>query len=215
MQNQQIANIRKDYKLKSLMEQDVQANPFDQFKLWWEEAIHSNIDEVNAMTLATSNSKGKPSARIVLLKDFTEQGFTFFTNYESKKGKDLNDNGHAAIVFFWAALERQVRIEGTVLKVNKQVSNNYFKSRPKASQIAALASPQSKVIANRKWLDEKERELTLKYVKNEVPYPVYWGGYIVKPTMIEFWQGRPSRLHDRIQYTLQKNKAWKIERLAP
>lgn len=215
MQNQQIANIRKEYKLKSLMEEEVQANPFDQFKLWWEEAIHSNIDEVNAMTLATNNSNGKPSARIVLLKDFTEQGFTFYTNYESKKGKELKDNGYAALVFFWAALERQVRIEGTVLKVDKEFSQSYFKSRPKASQIAALVSPQSQVIVNRAWLDEKEKELTIKYVQEEVPCPAYWGGYIVKPIMIEFWQGRASRLHDRIQYSLQKNKVWKIERLAP
>lgn len=215
MQNHQIAHIRKDYTLKSLTEDEVQSNPFDQFKLWWDEAIHSNIEEVNAMTLATSDINGKPSARIVLLKDFSEKGFVFFTNYESRKGKDLELNPYAALVFFWAALERQVRIEGTVLKVDEQISKNYFKTRPKASQISAWASPQSTVIPNRNWLNKQEKKIIQQYTKTEIQYPSHWGGYIVQPVLIEFWQGRPSRLHDRIQYSLQKNKTWKIERLAP
>lgn len=215
MEKQEIATIRKDYKLKSLIEEEIQSNPLDQFKIWWEEAINSNIEEVNAMTLATADINGKPSARIVLLKDFTEKGFIFYTNYNSNKGQELNNNAQAALVFFWAALERQVRIEGKVLKVETKVSNSYFKSRPKASQISTWASPQSKVIPNREWLNKQEEQFINRYTQIEVPRPSYWGGYIVNPIRIEFWQGRPNRLHDRIQYTLQKNKTWKVERLAP
>lgn len=213
---QTIADIRKDYKLKSLTEQQVEPNPFHQFNLWWTEAINSNIEEVNAMTLATCDMDNKPTARIVLLKDIVEdEGFVFYTNYQSKKGKQLEQNPYTALVFFWIPLERQIRIEGTASKIEEAASSSYFKSRPLESQIGAWASPQSQVIANRHWLENQEQLYIKKYTQQPIERPKHWGGYIVKPTLIEFWQGRPSRLHDRIQYTYQKDNTWKIERLAP
>ncbi len=215
MLNDKIADLRKEYKMKILVEEEIQSNPFDQFRLWWQEAINSGVDEINAMTLATCGVDGKPSARIVLLKDITNEGFTFFTNYESRKGNQLANNASAALVFFWSVLERQIRIEGVVSKIEENTSNAYFKTRPLGSQIGAWASPQSKVIPNRSWLELQEQQTMKKFSQIEIPKPPYWGGYIVKPTLIEFWQGRPNRLHDRIQYTLQRNQLWKIERLAP
>ena len=210
-----IADIRRDYSHKSLSEQDADKNPIQQFAKWWDEAIHSKIDEVNAMTLATSSPDGLPSARVVLLKGVNENGFVFFTNYESYKGRQLAENPKACLVFFWKELERQVRITGLVLKVSAAESDEYFNSRPEASRIGAWASPQSRVIEDRHWLDEKFNELVNKMEGTSIQRPSYWGGYLVKPVEIEFWQGRPSRLHDRIQYTLQDDGAWKIERLAP
>jgi pyridoxamine 5'-phosphate oxidase len=210
-----IADIRRDYSLKDLTEQDVNPDPIKQFGLWWEEASQSKIDEVNAMTLATASSDGLPSARIVLLKGFSEQGFVFFTNYESYKGKQLAENPKACLVFFWKELERQVRITGLVLKISSKESDEYFNSRPEASRIGAWASPQSRMIANRQWMDEKFNEMVIKLKGNAIERPSQWGGYLVKPVEIELWQGRPSRLHDRIQYSLEDNGAWKIERLAP
>jgi pyridoxamine 5'-phosphate oxidase len=210
-----IADIRRDYSLKDLTEQDVNPDPIKQFGLWWEEASQSKIDEVNAMTLATASSDGLPSARIVLLKGFSEQGFVFFTNYESYKGKQLAENPKACLVFFWKELERQVRITGLVVKISSKESDEYFNSRPEASRIGAWASPQSRMIANRQWMDEKFNEMVIKLKGNAIERPSQWGGYLVKPVEIEFWQGRPSRLHDRIQYSLEDNGAWKIERLAP
>ena len=212
--NNSIADIRRDYKLQSLLESDVATNPIQQFTKWWQEAINSNIDEVNAMTLATSTIDGKPSARTVLLKDYDEQGFVFFTNYNSHKGKELNENPNAALVFFWKELERQIRIEGTVQKIETTKSDNYFNSRPISSRIGAWSSPQSEVIESREILEANEQNFIEKFGE-VIPRPAHWGGYIIQPNVIEFWQGRSSRLHDRLQYTLMENGAWKMERLAP
>lgn len=213
--NNFIANIRKDYKLKSLGEKEVANNPFDQFTAWWKEAVDSQIEEVNAMTLATVTAEGKPDARIVLLKDFDENGYTFFTNYKSRKGDELTQHPFASLVFFWKELERQVRVEGDVEKVTTAVSDAYFYSRPRGSRIGAWASPQSAVIENRSLLDANMKELEIKFADNNIPRPEHWGGYIVKPVQIEFWQGRSNRLHDRIRYTITNNNQWLIERLAP
>ena len=213
--NNAIADIRKDYKLASLEEVDVAANPFDQFTRWWNEAVASQIDEVNAMTLATVNATGVPAARIVLLKGYNPDGFIFFTNYESDKGKNLAQNPHAAIVFFWKELERQIRIEGTVEKVSAEESDRYFNSRPASSRIGAWASPQSAVIENRMVIEQNVERYSSIFANDSIERPDHWGGYIVKPTSIEFWQGRSSRLHDRIRYVLENSASWKVERLAP
>ena len=210
-----IADIRRDYSHKGLAEKEVNANPIKQFENWWNEAVNSKIDEVNAMTLATASVDALPSARIVLLKEFNERGFVFFTNYESYKAQQLAENPKACLVFFWKELERQVRITGLIQKISGTESDTYFNSRPESSRIGAWASPQSRVIESRHWLDEKFNELVNKMEGTAIPRPPHWGGYIVKPVVIEFWQGRPSRLHDRIQYTLEENGEWKIERLAP
>jgi pyridoxamine 5'-phosphate oxidase len=214
MHQSSIADIRRDYKLQSFLETDAAANPIEQFTKWWQEAINSNIDEVNAMTLATCTTDGKPSARTVLLKDYNEDGFVFFTNYNSHKGKEINENPRAALVFFWKELERQIRIEGTVQKIDDAKSDAYFLSRPRGSKIGAWSSPQSEVIANRTILETHEERFKKEFGEN-IPRPLHWGGYIVQPTVIEFWQGRSSRLHDRLQYRLDANKNWIIERLAP
>lgn len=210
-----IADIRKDYKLKSLSENDVAADPIEQFGRWWNEAVQSELEEVNAMTLATATANGRPAARIVLLKDYNEEGFVFFTNYDSHKGEEMKDNPHAALVFFWVALERQVRIEGTVEKVSAEESDAYFVSRPRGSRIGAWASPQSKVISNREVVEKNVTAMEQQFGEGDIPRPQHWGGYRVKPVLIEFWQGRPSRLHDRILYTADEAGKWKIERLAP
>jgi pyridoxamine 5'-phosphate oxidase len=210
-----IADIRKDYKLRSLLEQDVDANAIRQFDKWWQEAIHSEIDEVNAMTLATASADGVPAARIVLLKGYDERGFVFFTNYDSFKGLQMAENPRACLVFFWKELERQVRITGLVEKVSEEESDIYFNSRPEGSRIGAWASPQSQVIESREWLEEREKTLAKDFTGKPLKRPDHWGGYRVKPINIEFWQGRPSRLHDRIQYTLKGDNTWLIERLAP
>jgi pyridoxamine 5'-phosphate oxidase len=210
-----IADIRRDYSHKSLSESEVDANAIKQFEKWWHEAMNSKIDEVNAMTLATASLDALPSARIVLLKEVNEKGFVFFTNYESYKAQQLAENPKACLVFFWKELERQVRITGLIEKISGKQSDEYFRSRPESSRIGAWASPQSRVIEDRDWLDEKFNELVNKMEGTAIPRPPHWGGYIVKPVVIEFWQGRPSRLHDRIQYTLEENGGWKIERLAP
>lgn len=209
-----IADIRTDYKLHSLDESSAAKDPFEQFTQWWDEAIKSAIDEVNAMTLATATAEGVPSARIVLLKGYDTNGFIFFTNYNSDKGKDIADNPRAALLFFWKELERQVRIEGTVEKLDARSSDEYFASRPAASRIGALASPQSEKIESRDVLEKKYTELELQYANGSVSRPAHWGGYIVKPASFEFWQGRPSRLHDRLLYTKQ-DESWGINRLAP
>lgn len=210
-----IADIRRDYAHKSLSEGDVDANAIKQFEKWWHEAVNAKIDEVNAMTLATASADGLPSARIVLLKEFNDKGFVFFTNYESFKAQQLAENPKACLVFFWKELERQVRITGLIQKISALESDAYFKSRPESSRIGAWASPQSRVIESRHWLDDKFNELVNKMEGTEIKRPPHWGGYIVKPVVIEFWQGRPSRMHDRIQYTLDESGDWKIERLAP
>jgi pyridoxamine 5'-phosphate oxidase len=209
-----IQNLRQDYRSASLSENDVNANPILQFKNWFKDAVDAQLYEPNVMTLATCDRFGKPSARIVLLKDIDEDGFVFYTNYESKKGIDIVENPQAALVFFWPELERQVRIEGMVSKVSEQASSDYFHSRPIGSQIGAMASPQSKIISSRESLERKVEELTTQYEGQEIPRPLHWGGYLVEPTHIEFWQGRPSRLHDRIVYDFAEG-SWIINRLAP
>ena len=210
-----IAGIRKTYSQKTLSEKDIEPNPIVQFDKWWQEAVASDIDEVNAMTLATASVDGIPSARIVLLKGFSEKGFVFFTNYNSYKGRQLMENPKACLVFFWKELERQVRITGIVEKTSEQESDEYFYSRPLASQLGACVSPQSTTIENREWLENRYVEFENKISAATIQRPDHWGGFIVKPVIIEFWQGRPSRLHDRIEYSLQENGNWKIERLAP
>jgi pyridoxamine 5'-phosphate oxidase len=212
--SQEIRDIRKDYKLKSLLEDDVLPDPLNQFSVWWNEAVNSKIEEVNAMTLATATPNGLPSARIVLLKGFTKEGFMFFTNYLSRKGTELAKNPHSALVFFWKELERQVRIEGTAEKVSDAESEAYFQSRPVGSRIGAWASPQSTPIAGRNIIEQNAEKYRLQFGDVSIPRPPHWGGYIVKPVRIEFWQGRSSRLHDRVVYTKQ-HEEWKIERLAP
>jgi len=208
-----IADIRKEYRLQSLDEADTAADPFTQFDRWWAEAIASEITEVNAMTLATATKEGIPSARIVLLKGYDSNGFIFYTNYNSHKGLQLADNPHASLVFFWKELERQVRIDGPVEKTSAETSDAYFLSRPKGSRIGAWASPQSHVIRHRREIEERVLSLESKYGE-EVPRPPHWGGYIVRPEKMEFWQGRSSRLHDRIAYSRWEEE-WTRERLAP
>lgn len=209
-----IADIRKDYIKSSLLENDVAKNPMDQFALWWQEAINAHIDEVNAMTLATASAAGIPSARIVLLKQFDENGFVFFTNYTSQKGSNLEDNPFASLLFFWKELERQVRIVGSVHKLDAAASDTYYHSRPEGSRIGAWVSPQSQIISNREVLEEKVEFYEEKFKSTPIERPAFWGGYVVVPSSIEFWQGRSNRLHDRILYT--KNEAnWNIQRLAP
>lgn len=209
-----ISSIRKDYQLQSLSVSDVADNPVQQFSHWWDEALASSIDEVNAMTLATVTPDGRPSARIVLLKGFDENGFVFFTNYESDKAIALERHPFASLVFFWKELERQVRIEGSCMKVSDLESDEYFHSRPLGSQLGAWASPQSRPIRGREVLDANLEALQLKYAEEAVPRPPHWGGYRVVPEAVEFWQGRTSRLHDRIKYQWSANE-WHIERLAP
>jgi pyridoxamine 5'-phosphate oxidase len=213
--NKNIADIRKDYQLQTLLETDIAADPFTQFNIWWDEAIKSELSEVNAMTLATASLTGMPSARIVLLKSVTDAGFVFFTNYNSNKGKELEQNPHASLVFFWKELERQVRITGKVEKVTIHESDAYFASRPVGSRIGAWASPQSNVISSREIIENNILQYQKQFGSGEINRPSHWGGYIVKPTVIEFWQGRSNRLHDRLRYTKPDNGSWKIERLAP
>ncbi|MFL5810765.1 MAG: pyridoxamine 5'-phosphate oxidase [Flavisolibacter sp.] len=210
-----ITSLRRDYSSQSLLETDVAAHPVDQFEIWWKQAMKSEMVEVNAMTLATASNDGMPAARIVLLKGFDRNGFLFYTNYQSYKGMQLEENPKACLVFFWKELERQVRITGLVKKLESSQSDEYFLSRPTASQVGAWASPQSQVIKSRNWLDEEYLKFAEQFKQQKLSRPRHWGGYIVQPVIIEFWQGRPSRLHDRIQYTLNENGSWKIERLAP
>jgi pyridoxamine 5'-phosphate oxidase len=211
-----IADLRQDYLLESLDVSDVNLNPFLQFEKWFNEALKSEILEPNAMTLATVSSEGKPSARVVLLKGLETDGFVFYTNYDSRKGQNMGQNPNVALCFNWLDLQRQIRIEGTVSKVSDEISTEYFNSRPKSSRIGAWSSPQSQIVENRAFLEENYKNLTRKYENTEgVPRPENWGGYIVKPTLIEFWQGRSSRLHDRIVYEKTEGGSWKIERLAP
>lgn len=209
-----IADIRKDYKLRSFAEADAAQNPYTQFTNWFNEATASNIDEVNAMTLATADEQGKPSARIVLLKGINEKGFEFYTNYESHKAKEMAVNNKVALVFFWKELERQIRIEGTVTKAPAEMSDEYFLSRPLESRIGAWSSPQSSIIPSREILEDNVEANKKKFENEEITRPSFWGGYIVTPNLFEFWQGRSSRLHDRIEYIFE-NGGWVKRRLAP
>ena len=208
-----LAQLRKNYTLGQLSETEVPHNPLPLFQQWFDQAIKAECPEPNSMTLATADKAGNPSARIVLLKGADENGFTFFTNYESQKGKDLAARPQAALLFHWHELERQVRIQGIVERVSSQESDEYFHSRPPASRIGAWASPQSAAIPNRQFLEEAEARFKAEF-GDAPPRPEHWGGYRLRPTEIEFWQGRPSRLHDRIHYQLQDG-GWKIRRLAP
>jgi pyridoxamine 5'-phosphate oxidase len=209
----QLANLRKDYALKTLEEAQVDREPLKQFGVWMVEAIHAQVPEPTAMTLSTVSADGKPSGRIVLLKGVDPRGFVFYTNYESRKGRELAERPVAALTFMWKELERQVRVEGSVEKVSAEESDAYFATRPLGSRIGAWASPQSTPLQSRAWLEVRWHELTEQHGENP-PRPPHWGGYRVLPEKIEFWQGRLSRLHDRIVYARQGN-AWRIERLAP
>jgi pyridoxamine 5'-phosphate oxidase len=210
-----LADLRQEYRQASLLEDEVCADAVDQFAVWFEQALAAAVPEPNAMTLATAGANGRPSGRTVLLKGYDQGGFTFFTNYESRKGGDLQANPWAQLVFFWPVLERQVRVAGAVERVSRQESQAYFHSRPLSSQLGAWASPQSRVIASRQQLVQHYEELQRQYEGQTVPLPEHWGGYRVQPESIEFWQGRPSRLHDRLLYTRDDDGSWRIERLAP
>ncbi|GGB81539.1 pyridoxamine 5'-phosphate oxidase [Dyadobacter sediminis] len=209
-----IAKIRHDYNLKGLLESDLEPNPLNQFRLWFGEALNAGITEPNAMTLSTVFN-GRPSARIVLLKDLDTEGFTFFTNYNSKKGREIASEPQVALTFFWKEFERQVRIEGKAEKTSDQESSEYFAVRPRGSQIGAWTSYQSEVIENRAFLENRTKEIEQEFNGREVPRPPHWGGYRVIPDYIEFWQGRPSRLHDRLSYVRSEEGSWLIERLSP
>ncbi|MFN6526809.1 pyridoxamine 5'-phosphate oxidase [Nostoc sp. ChiSLP03a] len=210
-----VAGLRKDYTLEGLSELEVELNPFIQFKKWFDQALAAQLPEPNAMTIATATPDGKPSARMVLLKDFDERGFTFFTNYNSHKGQELAENPQAALVFWWAELERQVRISGYVEKVSETESDQYFHTRPANSRLGAWVSNQSEIIESREVLERRLQEFQSKHENQEILRPPHWGGLRVIPTEIEFWQGRPSRLHDRLLYSRLDNSTWKIERLSP
>ncbi len=214
MKNNDIANLRRNYSLKELTENIVDRDPFTQFSLWFNELLKSDVKEPNAMILATASAQGVPSVRTVLLKKYDESGFVFFTNYESHKASDLTANPNAEILFLWLELERQVRIRGKVEKVSEEESEEYFHSRPTNSQIGAWASRQSSVIPGREFLEEKFRETAEKYKDGIIPLPPFWGGFRLIPDEFEFWQGRESRLHDRISYRLKEDH-WEIVRLSP
>ena len=201
--------------LPALIEVNIDPDPIKQFAKWYADAEAAGLKLPNAMTLATATKDGEPSARMVLLKGFDAEGFVFFTNYESRKGREMDENPRAALVFYWTELDRQVRIAGRVEKVSRAESEDYFHTRPVDSQLSAWASAQSRVIASREVLEEKMRELMVQYEGGEVPLPPHWGGYRLAPESIEFWQNRLSRLHDRLRYTLQQNGEWLVERLSP
>jgi pyridoxamine 5'-phosphate oxidase len=213
--HESLENMRKQYDKDSLDKKSVAKDPVIQFEKWMSEAMYAKLPEPNAMTLATADINGKPTARIVLLKGIENGVFIFYTNFESKKGQDLLYNPYAALVFFWHPLEKQIRIEGRVEKISAENSEKYFHSRPRASQLSAAVSPQSTPIPNRDFLEEKIKSLEKKVGQSEIPLPENWGGYRIIPNRFEFWQGRADRLHDRIVYVQIENKEWKIERLAP
>jgi pyridoxamine 5'-phosphate oxidase len=212
--DQSIAELRRDYTKQELSESEVAENPLNQFMEWFEQALSAELIEANAMTLATATDSGVPSARIVLLKGVDEKGFRFYTNYESRKGRELLENPNASLCFFWAPLERQVRIEGTVEKLSAEESESYFHQRPRKSQLGAWASKQSSKVESRDELARRFEEIEDRFADQEVPLPEFWGGFLLRPTRIEFWQGRKSRMHDRICYE-QEGDSWTTYRLAP
>ncbi len=214
MVKRDLSALREEYTRASLDEKSAGSNPLEQFNYWFEQALEVGLPEPNAMTLATVDQKGRPSARVVLLKELDPKGFVFYTNYSSRKGKDLDQNPHGALVFLWLELQRQVRVEGRVEKLEPAISDAYFNSRPRASRIAAVASPQSHPIPDRKFLEEKFREAEKQFGDQAVKRPEHWGGYRLIPENIEFWQGRQNRLHDRLLYSISDGH-WKIQRLAP
>ncbi len=210
-----INTLRHDFSKQTLDEKDVNSNPILQFEKWFKEAVDAKVNEPNAMTLSTATKEGKPSARILLLRNFNESGFVFYTNYTSRKGIEIENNPQAALLLFWPELERQIRIEGILEKQSPKDSDIYFNTRPRESKLGAWSSAQSSKIESRKVLDENYKNYSEKFPNENVPRPDFWGGYNLKPNTIEFWQGRPSRMHDRILYSKNKNGSWIIERLAP
>lgn len=213
--SQSLAELRQEYALNALNEVDVDADPIQQFQRWLQEAITSQLPEPNAMILATADRTGRPFARTVLLKDCDAGGFVFYTNYRSDKGRQLAENPHAALLFLWLELERQVRIEGVVEKVSPAESEAYFRTRPRENRLGALASRQSQVVISREILDERFAQLAAQYPDDNIPMPNQWGGYRLKPELLEFWQGRQGRMHDRLRYRLQKGCGWILDRLEP
>jgi len=215
-----VSDVRREYERAGLSEDELAADPIQQFRLWLDQAMAADPQEFTAMTLATAGRDGRPSARIVLLKGVDERGFVFYTNYESRKGRELLENPRAALVFYWAALDRQVRVEGTVERTSREESEAYFRSRPPGSRLGAWASPQSERISGREEIERRVREAESRFPDGEVPLPDSWGGFRVRPEEIEFWQGRTSRLHDRLRYVRPiseggEGEGWRIERLAP
>jgi pyridoxamine 5'-phosphate oxidase len=211
---QNLHDVRKDYTLAHIEPENLDTNPIVQFRFWLNQAMQAGVHEPTAMVLSTATAAGKPSSRVVLLKEIDNNGFTFFTNYESRKGTQLTENPHAALLFFWPELERQIRIEGSVSKTSRQKSDMYFQSRPEGSRIGAWASPQSRRIPNREYLENLESDYRILFRSKQTDRPDHWGGYTLLPTLLEFWQGRENRLHDRFEYVLNGNM-WEIHRLAP
>jgi len=211
-----IENLRSEYSGEVLDEKTVQREPHKQFEIWMLEAVNANVEVPNAMILATADKTGKPSVRTVLLRDFSDKGFTFFTNYNSRKGKEIDENPFGSLLFYWPELHRQVRIDGSMIKVDPAVSMEYFKQRPLDNQVSSWISPQSTVVESKSVLEKKYDSFKSKYEGKEIPYPEFWGGYLLKPTTYEFWQGQTGRLHDRVLYEYeQENNSWKTVRLAP
>jgi pyridoxamine 5'-phosphate oxidase len=210
-----ISDLRREYMLRGLRRTDLDPDPIKQFALWFEQALAADLTDANSMNLATSSASGIPSARMVLLKGFDQDGFVFFTNYNSAKAKQLDENPRAALVFYWAELERQICITGSVTRVSPEESESYFKTRPSGSQLGAWASKQSEIVSSREALEMQLEEATQRFTGGEVPCPPFWGGYRVRPETIEFWQGRPNRLHDRLRYRRSSDDTWILERLQP
>jgi pyridoxamine 5'-phosphate oxidase len=210
-----LADLRREYTKGGLRRADLDPSPHVQFQKWFEQALNAQLIEPSAMTLATADKHGSPSARIVLLKALDERGFVFFTNYESRKGRELAENSSAALVFYWAELERQVCVAGNVIKVARAESEKYFAMRPRGSQLGACVSQQSAVVADRAFLEARLQELEREFSGRAVTTPPHWGGYVLTPNRVEFWQGRPNRLHDRFQYSKEPDGSWRIDRLSP
>lgn len=212
-----IADIREEYTLDSLLEAQMKASPIKQFELWFGQALKSEVMEPNAMVLSTVSSEGRPSSRVVLLKDFDDSGFVFFTNYQSRKGRELDLNPVGSILFFWPELQRQIRIEGNIRRIPADQSTAYFQSRPRGNQLGAWASPQSEKVPDREFLEQKLEEMMQQFENQEqLPKPDHWGGYVLEPISMEFWQGRGSRMHDRIVYLQNPvDNTWNFHRLAP